>query len=191
MPFVNVVVHIRLIEDTTSKRLGILPKNLKLISISSYIQEFLPSGHASIKIFDPLDVTNVSLQRFKFNKELIRIGVIGRVSLSKGLKNYEKLFNYYFSLPLTTNIQFVFFGDVIDKEKEVLEFYNTYSGSNFPQIEFKGFVKDQEKIFSSIDAGLHLKEKEPLDRIGLESWARGIPFVCVNAGGCAEINKTL
>ena len=191
LPFVNVVVHIRLVEDTSSSRLGKLPKNLKLISISSFIRELLLPEYPSIKIFDPLDISNVSKQRFKLNKQCIRIGIIGRVSLSKGLYNYEKLFSHYFSLQDLKNIQFIFFGDVIDKEKEALEFFDKYSGPNFPQVEFKGFVKDQEKIFSSIDAVLHLNEKEPLGRIGLESWARGIPFVCFNAGGCAEINQTL
>ena len=191
LPFVNVVVHIRLVEDTTSSRLGKLPKNLKLISISSFIRELLLPEYTSIKIFDPLDVSNISKQRFKFNKQCIRIGIIGRVSLSKGLYNYEKLFSYYFSLQDLKNIQFIFFGELVDKEKEALEFFDKYSGPNFPQVEFKGFVKDQEKIFSSIDAVLHLNEKEPLGRIGLESWARGIPFVCFNAGGCKEINQTL
>jgi len=190
-PFVNVVVHIRLVEDTTSSRLGKLPKNLKLISISSFIRDLLLPEYTSIKIVDPLDISNVFKQRFKLNKQCIRIGIIGRVSLSKGLYNYEKLFSHYFSLQDLKNIQFIFFGDVIDKEKEVLEFFDKYSGPNFPQIVFKGFVKDQEKIFSSIDAILHLNEKEPLGRIGLESWARGIPFVCFNAGGCKEINQTL
>ena len=191
LPFVNVFVHIRLVEDTTSSRLGKLPKNLKLISISSFIRELLLPGYTSIKIVDPLDISNVFKQRFKFNKQCIRIGIMGRVSLSKGLYNYEKLFNHYFSLQDLKNIQFIFFGDVVDKEKEALEFFDKYSGLDFPQIEFKGFVEDQEKIFSSIDAVLHLNEKEPLGRIGLESWARGIPFVCFNAGGCKEINQTL
>jgi glycosyltransferase involved in cell wall biosynthesis len=190
-PFVNVVVHIRLVEDTTSNRLGKLPKNLKLISISSFIRDLLLPEYTSIKIVDPLDISNVFKQRFKLNKQCIRIGIIGRVSLSKGLYNYEKLFNYYFSLQKLKNIQFIFFGELVDKEKEALEFFDKYSGPNFPQVEFKGFVKDQEKIFSSIDAVLHLNEKEPLGRIGLESWARGIPFVCFNAGGCKEINQTL
>ena len=191
LPFVNVVVHIRLIEDTGSNRLGKLPKNLKLISISNYIQGLLLPEYTSIKIVDPLDISNVSKQKFKLNKQCIRIGIIGRVSLSKGLYNYEKLFNYYIASQDLKNIRFIFFGDVMDKEKDVLEFFDKYSGLDFPQIEFKGFVKDQEKIFSSIDAVLHLNEKEPLGRIGLESWARGIPFVCFNAGGCAEINETL
>ena len=191
LPFVNVVVHIRLVEDTIPSRLGKLPKNLKLISISNYIQGLLLPEDNSIKIVDPLDVTNVSAQRFKLSKEGIRVGIIGRVSLSKGLYNYEKLFSYYFSLPYVKTIQFVFFGDVVDKEKEVLEFFDKYSGLDFPQIEFKGFVENQEQIFSSVDAVLHLNEKEPLGRIGLESWARGIPFLCFNAGGCAEINQTL
>ena len=190
-PFVNVVVHIRLVEDTTSNRLGKLPKNLKLISISSFIRDLLLPEYTSIKIVDPLDISNVFKQRFKLNKQCIRIGIIGRVSLSKGLHNYEKLFNYYFVLQDLKNIQFIFFGELVDKEKEALEFFDKYSGPNFPQVEFKGFVKDQEKIFSSIDAVLHLNEKEPLGRIGLESWARGIPFVCFNAGGCKEINQTL
>jgi len=191
LPFVNVVVHIRLVEDTSSSRLGKLPKNLKLISISSFIRNLLLPKYTSIKIVDPLDISNVFKQRFKLNKQCIRIGIIGRVSLSKGLYNYEKLFNYYFASQDLKNIQFIFFGDLVDKEKEALEFFDKYSGLDFPQIEFKGFVKDQEKIFSSIDAVLHLNEKEPLGRIGLESWARGIPFLCFNAGGCAEINETL
>ena len=191
LPFVNVVVHIRLVEDTGSNRLDKLPKNLKLISISNYIQGLLLPEYTSIKIVDPLDISNVSKQKFKLNKQCIRIGIIGRVSLSKGLYNYEKLFNYYFDSQDLKNIRFIFFGDVMDKEKDVLEFFDKYSGLDFPRVEFKGFVEDQEKIFSSIDAVLHLNEKEPLGRIGLESWARGIPFVCFNAGGCAEINETL
>ena len=191
LPFVNVVVHIRLVEDTTSSRLGKLPKNLKLISISSFIRELLLPEYTSNKIVDPLDISNVSKQKFKLNKQCIRIGIIGRVSLSKGLYNYEKLFNYYFDSQDLKNIRFIFFGDVMDKEKDVLEFFDKYSGLDFPRVEFKGFVENQEQIFSSVDAVLHLNEKEPLGRIGLESWARGIPFVCFNAGGCAEINETL
>ena len=191
LPYVKVIVHIRLLEDTESNRLGKLPKNLKLISISNYIRDVLLPEYPSVMIYDPLDASKVSTHNNQSQSGDIRVGIIGRVSLTKGLKNYDQLFKYYFGLNGVKYIHFIFFGDILQKEEEASLFFDNYKGKEFPQIEFKGFIEDQEKIFSSIDAVLHLNEKEPLGRIGLESWARGIPFVCFNAGGCAEINETL
>lgn len=50
---------------------------------------------------------------------------------------------------------------------------------------------NQDEIYLNADAVVHLNRKEPLGRIGLESWSREIPFYCFNEGGCGEINNAL
>ncbi len=191
LPFVKVIVHIRLTEDTTTNRLGKLPKNVVLISISNFINDLLLPNYNSVKIYDPIDKVEHLSYKKKLGNEIIKVGIIGRVSSSKGLTNYEKLFDYYFNHDTSKRFHFIFFGDVMKNEAKASHFFKKYDGNNFPDIEFRGFVKDQDSIYSSIDIVLHLNEKEPLGRIGLESWARDIPFICFNSGGCGEINQVL
>ena len=186
---IRIVVHIRILEDCNPSRLGQLPSNVLLIAISDYVSNQL-NNYPHYKIYDPLDT--VPLQQQKFNKDnsKFRIGIIGRVSESKGLKYYDAFFEYIISNPFKLPIEFKFFGDIMEHEERAITFYKQYQDTDLP-ILFKGFLNNQDELYAQLNMVLHLNPNEPLGRIGLESWARGIPFVCFNLGGTGEINQLL
>ncbi len=187
LPFLKVLVHIRLIEDTIPQRLGNQqPANLQLISISTYIEDLLKPAYASVKIYDPMKSRNV-VKKLEIEKPKLNIAFIGRITPSKGLKYIQSFLKYYFTLDDNT-LHFHFFGSA-DSFEEVNELIETYKEN--PSVKFHGFIDNQEEIYSTTDMVLHLNPNEPLGRIGLEAWSRGIPFICFNSGGCGEINHTL
>jgi glycosyltransferase involved in cell wall biosynthesis len=187
---VQFIIHIRLLEDCDSKRLGDLPKNIQLVSISDYISSKIKSYHPT-QIYDPIDTKLSDFTPRKTNTDNIIIAVIGRVSASKGLKNYAALFDFIQQKECKNKLVFTFYGDVMHDEPEAEDFFKKYNPNPQLQIQFLGFVEDQKELYSGIDMVLHLNENEPLGRIGLESWAHGIPFICFNKGGAGEINTKL
>jgi glycosyltransferase involved in cell wall biosynthesis len=187
---VRFIIHIRLLEDCDRRRLGDLPKNIQLVSISDYISSKIKSYHPT-QIYDPIDTKHLGLTPRKTNTDDIIIAVIGRVSASKGLKNYAALFDFIQQKECRDKLVFKFYGDVMHDEPEADIFFKRYNRHPHFQIQFLGFVEDQHHLYSGIDMVLHLNENEPLGRIGLESWAHGIPFICFNKGGAGEINTKL
>lgn len=55
------------------------------------------------------------------------------------------------------------------------------------QIEFTGWVKDMELLWSRIDCLVHTADREAFGRVVAEAMAHRVPVVAVNAGGPAEI----
>jgi hypothetical protein len=186
----KIFVHLRLVEDCNQNRIGVLPKNLKLISISNYISSLL-AKYDHIKLYDPIDTKGITSKTKTPTKTHKTVSIIGRVSSSKGIDNYEQFFLYLRKNQPSIPIEFNFFGDVVKTEPKAASFFKRFENHNEPKITFSGFVKNQELIYSSTDAVLHLNPHEPLGRIGLESWAREIPFICFNNGGTGEINQRL
>lgn len=187
--FMNkVIVHLRLVEDCDEDRIGKLPKNLKLISISNYISSLL-SNYQHVQIYDPIDTKNIRRQTKTQTNASKSISIIGRISTSKGIDNYEQFFRFIQNTKPDLPVLFHFFGDVVNSEPKAVTFYQSFNNYSTPKIKFSGFVKNQELIYASTAIVLHLNPNEPLGRIGLESWAREIPFICFNKGGAGEINK--
>lgn len=182
-------VHIRLLEDCHPNRLGRLPSNIHLISISQFISSRLQPYKAKL-IHDPLNTTKIKRRRTFQTRSIYRIGIVGRVSPSKGLTFYRKFFNHLIAQPSAPNFEFLFFGDLYSHLEEVQQFCD-FCHSLDLSISFKGFVSDQNQVYDNLDIVLHLNPQEPLGRIGLESWARGMPFLGFNEGGVGEINTLL
>lgn len=187
---ITVVLHIRLLEDCKANRLGQLPPNMVLVSVSDYISTHLKS-YAHHKIYDPLDTLPIIGHAKSRNSQNFCIGIIGRVSGSKGLTYYNKFFEFISSNPFQFPLEFQFFGDIMKKDPAGKSFHEIYKNHKDFPVVFKGFESNQENLYSHLDLVLHLNPNEPLGRIGLESWARGIPFVCFNSGGSGEINQRL
>ncbi|GHB37114.1 glycosyltransferase [Mongoliitalea lutea] len=188
-PKSSIILHIRLLEDCESKRLGVLPSNVKLIGISDFISHKLTDYPHSV-IYDPIDVNDLTVSEKINRKKQFTVGIVGRVSETKGVAYYEAFFNHIFLGSFKSTIEFHFFGDVIFSEEVSTKFYETFSNKHYP-VFFRGFVQNQDELFGQLDLVLHLNPNEPLGRVGLESWSRGIPFVCFNSGGTGEINKRL
>lgn len=190
-PNLKFVVHIRLKEDSVESRLGkILPLNIKLICISRYIFDLVNKPSSSFLVYDPIAV-KVNVAKQSTPSDILRIGFIGRVTTSKGLIYIEKFLDRLLKSPESGKINIDFFGDVETHIEIVKKFHKKYSKLGLCKIFFHGYVSDQEFIYDNIDAVVHLNPQEPLGRIGLESWARGIPFFCFDSGGCYEINTLL
>lgn len=190
-PNVKFIVHVRLKEDTSKSRLGInIGSNLKLICVSNYILNLVNMPKKTILIYDPIQVLSTNKRNYvKSNK--IEIGIIGRVTPSKGLKFIDSFLKTLISYKFFNDFVIHFYGDVELHIISVKEFYMNYSNPVYPNIIFHGFVNNQDTIYETIDAVVHLNPEEPLGRIGLESWSRNIPFYCFNSGGCFEINSLL
>jgi glycosyltransferase involved in cell wall biosynthesis len=187
---IKVLVHIRLVEDANSDRIGELPSNLLLLSISKYISGFL-NGYRFIEFYDPLDSVEIAERVTPPKLTCFRIGIIGRVSQTKGLEYYDRFFEFISNSPFEHPVSFEFYGDVNVEDVESAQFFKRWKDQSEVQIEFKGFVSDQKLIYHDIQMVMHLNPREPLGRVGLESWARGIPFVGFDEGGVGEINRRL
>ncbi len=188
LPFVTVYVHIRLIEDATPQRLGAnLPSNLKLISISQYIHGLLnESGFASTMIYDPMHISED--QKTSLPNPVQHISFIGRVTPAKGIRFIQTFIQYCLDHS-SCKFHFHFYGSVEKQHTEVGKVYEQWK--NHPQVHFHGFIDNQQEMYMQTDVVAHLNPNEPLGRIGLEAWSRGIPFVCFSSGGCGEINSAL
>ncbi len=186
----KIILHIRLLEDCKKERLGSIPPNLRLVSISAFISSHLKS-YNHIQIYDPISTKrDVPLSNNEI-KTLPTIGIIGRVSQTKGISNYNQLFDFLKVGGQINSFVFKFYGDIVIEESSTFDFYNHFNSSTYPTIIFEGFVTDQDKMYNDLDVVLHLNDNEPLGRIGLESWSRGIPFISFNKGGTGEINTAL
>lgn len=192
-PKKKVVVHIRLLEDVQGERLGkSLPKNLQLLTISKFVKSYIPKEFSAVMIYDPMQIqskeTNRVIHKLKDKKH---IAIIGRVTPSKGLEYMQQFLTFFVSSHYGETIHIHFYGDVEEHIPEVREVYEKFGMNHFSNIKFHGFVMNQDEIYLNADAVVHLNRKEPLGRIGLESWSREIPFYCFNEGGCGEINNAL
>lgn len=183
----NFIVHVRIIEDVSPSRWPIIPsKNLTLISISKFIQSALHFD--STLIYDPFFFSKSALKNRPL-RDCLKIGVIGRITFSKGINKLVSLLNILTKRGLTDRYQFLLYGDIsedVRKEAEVLK-----NLQQAPNVKFQGFCNDKDKLYQSIDLVLHLNELEPLGRIYLEALDAQVPLIGFNTGGIGEIGKNV
>lgn len=181
-------IHIRIIEDTKVERLGKIPNNLNLLTISDYMFDLLSTNYNVIKIYDPFIFDEKQLSGDLKNGK-IRIGIVGRITKTKGL-NY--LNNFLLKLEDENNFdyEFHFFGHPNTDDEEV-EKLNIIASRKLLRINFLGFVTDKKIIYQNIDILLHLSTQESLGRIIFEAISYNKPFIVSDQGGCAEIAKKL
>jgi len=185
---VNFVVHIRLLEDIESIRWGNnLPGNLKPVVISEFIRDkfTLPSHF----IYDPYQFSNLQAKELDESYQVpFRIGVIGRVTYSKGIVKVFDLATRIRNLGLQDQFVISFYGDI---SPELLLSDMIKSLQSMDNVKFAGFVSEKPLIYQNIDCVLHCSDTEPLGRIYLESVDFGIPFIGVKGGGIEEMARML
>jgi hypothetical protein len=184
----NFVVHVRLVEDTNDTRWNGKEKtNLKVIAISKYIQNKLPVKSALL--YDPYNFNFIGCSlEFKYDTTKLRIGIIGRVTYTKGADILHQLLTYLDKLKLNKEFDFFFYGE---PSQDVIDTGLFNDLHNFSNVHFKGFVLDKNKIYNNIDCVLHASPDEPLGRIFLEAVDYGKPLIGLDAAGIGEIGCLL
>ncbi len=184
----NFIVHIRISEDATESRLGIPRSNITLIVVSDYIKSLIKNPqHKTIRLYDPYLCNKLAAQKKREPIPIKRLGIIGRVTNSKGLKEIQSFISYAEKKQL--EFEFRFYGHVENKLKEVKDFLAKIETFNYSKCIFCGFIDNTSTIYNSIDAVLHLNRFEPLGRICFESYAHGLPLFGFNSGGIGELTK--
>lgn len=185
----NFVVHLRILEDTYCSRLKGLGKNVKLIVVSNFIKEKVDTTHNVMKIYDSFDnSTIVPKTSFSF-KNKFRIGIVGRVTPTKGLSDMMHFVNFLENERCLFEIHF--FGHQEVHIPMVKEFVEKSKKNRFCKCLFHGFVDSQDAIYNSIDITLHFNTVEALGRIFFESWSYGVPLFGFDEGGIGELSNLL
>jgi glycosyltransferase involved in cell wall biosynthesis len=179
---VRFVIHVRLLEDTMSRRWSRLQKrNTVLISISDYIQQNLE--HPSELVYDLYNFPGNIVHKPASEIEITRVAVIGRISYSKGFRELVELVRELERQGKLSNFILNLYGDLIDEVKNDPGLGYLQSKS---RVVFKGFVPN-DVIYNHSDIVLHLSKTEPLGRIYFESISSGVPLIGFNTGGIGEI----
>ena len=180
------VVHVRIEEDTSVSRWKLFSAaNTQLISISKNIEEKLP--YPSLLLYDLYTFSNNEDRPVALtNGTVLNIGIIGRITFSKGLRELGKFMEYIKKHQPGSPYKFKMYGDIpVDLRNDpAIE-----KLKNNDTIEFMGFVESKKAIYKNIDIVLHLSKTEPLGRIFLEAIDEGKPLIGFNSAGIGEIGK--
>lgn len=184
-------VHIRLLEDCKRSRLGVKMNNVSYISVSEFISRgvFKETGIECTTIYDIYrsvsGIEGICMQTE--NIKVLRLGIIGRVTSTKGLKAISEFCDYCEKKSGATKLEFHFFGGADDHLSEVCSFLEKAQKYDRIKCLFHGFISDKANMYQSIDILIHFNKIEPLGRIILESLDYGIPFVAFREGGVGEL----
>lgn len=178
------VAHIRMLEDAHESRWGKrMPANVRVVSISESVAQKLP--FPSELIYDPYRFTPVRAAAQRKDAGRLIIGIIGRVTGTKGLGRLPEL-SAFLDAQAPGRFVFQLYGGASDAEgdKELIDKLKT-----LPNVELKGFQENKEEIYNNIDCVLHLSVEEALGRIFFEAIDYGKPFLGFKIAGIAEIGS--
>ena len=188
-PKVKFILHVRLIEDTSTTRWGRFrkPGNITVISVSKFISAKLPVKN--IQLYDPFIFGTNDLPVKQYDRHgVFIIGVIGRLTASKGFEAIVQLVELINANNLDNKFHFQFYGDVMYDVADSVRFEKIRSFNN---VKLNGFVSDKIKIYNSIHCVLHASLFEPLGRIFLEAIDFNKPLIGINNAGIGEIGGIL
>ena len=193
LPKSRFVIHIRLTEDTNGKRIGKSLPNIKLISVSKYIAD-LVYNNTKIDTQIISSPTREIQEKINWNQninnqKILRLGIIGRLTPSKGIREMLSFVNYCENKCIN-NLELHFFGDIEEADKLVNDFLSFANNTKYIHSFFHGF-KSKIQIFESIDVVIHFNREEPLGVIFFEALNFGKPFIGFNAGGIGNIAERL
>lgn len=187
-------IHVRLTEDTIASRWKGIGSNVYLISTSSYIADLL-ENRIKVKSEVISSPARAFKDNIKWNNNYVdlpvkTVGVIGRLTTSKGIHEMIEFLNY---LEVTKNktLNFHFYGDVDEDDEQVSYFLQQIDKFNYVNVTFEGFVSNKSEIYDTIDLVLHFNKEEPLGVIFLEALNQGKPFIGFNSGGIGCIAENL
>lgn len=179
------VVHIRIVEDTKKSRWILEPgNNFISLSISDWLKSKLP--YDSKLIYDPYSFSLKTKSRANKIGNQMKVGVIGRVTPSKGLDRLLQLVSLLQIKNRSDQYRFLLFGDISPDAKA-----NGWieSLSEFSSISFMGYYPNKDDIYAEIDIIFHFSTQEALGRIALEAIDYLIPFAGMKAAGIAELGN--
>lgn len=185
------VVVVRLLEDCNAK-FNNLNSNITVVSISSFIQRKLDSYSDSVLIYDPYTLSegkNKTLPK-EDNDDFLNIGIIGRVTSSKGGDLLLELMDELDKLELLSLFKFRFFGHYNVKDTWFAMFESALKKKSV-NYHLHGFVQEKNILYQQIDLLLQLNEREPLGRIIFEAVDFNKAFLCLKAGGSGELATIL
>lgn len=178
------VIHVRIIEDAAPDRWVIKPPgNVRVLAISEWLKAALPVP-AQV-LYDPYPFSSAPVHVKAAGQ--LRIGIIGRVTPTKGLDTLQGLIN---ALRASGEKGFCFllFGSVAEEDRKS-GWIDKIAGHN--EVKLEGFVEDKDRLYGQIDCVLHLSTQEALGRIFLEALEKNLPFSGFNAAGIGEIARLL
>ena len=178
------VVHVRMLEDAQESRWRKrLPSNVRVISISGSVGQKLP--FPSELIYDPYRFSASRPVPVKKDPNRLVIGIIGRVTVTKGLGRLPEL-SEYLSEHAPGRFVFYLYGGIsaTEGDKELVD-----GLTRLPDVHLKGFMENKDEIYDSIDCVLHLSVEEALGRIFFEAIDYGKPFLGFKIAGIAEIGS--
>lgn len=185
-PRVRFIVHVRIIEDTDTRRWVMKPgPNIEFISVSKFIRENFK--YTSTLLYDPFhfEENNIIVQN---QNDILRVGVIGRLTFTKGLNAFTHLFSCLANNGNKQPFRFIFYGEVSDdlNQSDWME-----KNGQYEFVEFAGFQKDRKALYNSIDCVLHLSQQEALGRIFLEAINANKALIGFNKAGIGEVGGLL
>lgn len=184
-------VHIRLLEDSLAKRLGKKRSNISYISVSEYITHEVKYNtgiecYTMYDIYKPISGID-GIKNIQLYDNVLRLGIVGRVTTTKGLKDIVRFCDYCENHPAKYTFEFHFYGGIDSYITEVQKF--VIKAETYSKIKclFHGFVNDKKQIYETIDLLVHFNRVEPLGRIIMEALDFGVPFIGFEAGGVGEL----
>ena len=160
--------HIRLLEDTEKSRLEGTPDNIKLIAVSDYIADAIKKK-TNLPVVTIYDLYQSSSHVYAMRKPkasgTINLGIVGRITDTKGIDAIEKFCDYteqqaHFQKPVTVN----FFGHVDSLSAKTNVFINKANKYKNIKCLFHGYISEKSTIYAQIDILLPV----PLSRARLK-----------------------
>ena len=192
LPHKRFFVHLRIAEDCGPARLRNLPDNVTLIVVSDYLMGLLPEmvRAKSVRLHDPYLASGRKGDSGRFRMSpLPKIGVVGRVTRTKGLQELAGLTDY--AEAHGTELEIHLFGSFDPTEEAGCAFRRKMECYRFVRIVFEGFVEHMEAAYDSMDVIWHFSLTEPLGRIFFEALDSGTFFTGFDSGGIGEIGHEL
>jgi hypothetical protein len=185
LPKRRFLVIIRLLEDCNAN-LNNLPNNIQLIAVSNFIKNNVVSNRPVHVIYDPYLLTERPTAQNIQKNEKLNIGIIGRLTESKGLNSFVELIQFL-SPDQKNKINFLFYGTYDDQNSWFRDFKTAIDNDPNLNYQLMGFESNQENLFNSIDIVLHFNKIEALGRVLFEAINYNLPFLCFRQGGTGEL----
>jgi Glycosyl transferases group 1 len=181
------IVHVRMLEDVNVSRWkqGI-SENMTVLAVSKYISDLLPVRNSLI--YDDYSFSNSSQTGNDELQETLRVAIIGRITKTKGLGLLPGILDRCLKDGVENKYVFELYGEIADdlSQDELLKKLRESKS-----IILKGFERNKELIYHSVDCVLHLSRQEALGRIFFEAIDHCKPFIGFKAAGIGEIGELL
>ena len=191
----NVIIHERgtswNLNSKFSHRLLFLSNKIDKIVVNSYASKYLLINKFKLKKFISKIIVihngiiikkNIeNFQKINSNNNSFTIGYIGRLETPKSVHTIIDVAKIMISNNKTNRFKFLIAGD-----GKLKNFLKTYS-SDLQNVNFLGYIKNNEDFFKSIDLLLVPSIREPFGNIILEAGIFRVPVIASYIDGIPEI----